>query len=264
MASTVLEKQASRAEFVLSHLDVSKRGIEIAPYFNPLVSKQKYDVWYVDCIDNAEIQKKAAANPGAVGKTPPKIDSVWVPGQRLKRCVGNQTFNYAVASHVFEHVPNPIGWANQILECLEPGGRLALLIPSRLYSMDYYRRETTFGELMGWYIDNPSIPTTGQIMDFLSQSFEDRADVDFNQDMLPFSEARRHYSDADALNYATWVHNEKRYLDAHCTVWTAESFMEVFSRVRDLKVMNVDFIGPFVDFPNAGKDEFLVYLEKRA
>ena len=46
----------TRQDFVASLVDTSKPGIEIAPYFNPMISKELYDVWYVDCIDNDEIQ----------------------------------------------------------------------------------------------------------------------------------------------------------------------------------------------------------------
>ncbi len=263
-ATKVSTPETARADFVVSQLDTSKRGIEIAPYFNPLVDKEFYDVWYVDCIDNAEIQKKAKENPGSVGKKVPYIDSVWVPGKPLVTCVKNQKFQYAVASHVFEHVPNPIGWVQEILDCLHVDGTLALLIPNRRFTMDYYRRETSFGELIGWYLEKPSIPTPGQVMDFLSQSFEDTGKVDFHQPMLPFEEAKRHYSDQDAINFARWTIEKNRYLDVHCTVWTPESFVEVFDRVKNIGVLNVDISGPFTGFPGSIPGEFLVYMRKTA
>lgn len=253
--------ETERQAFVISKLDTSRRGIEIAPYFNPLVSKKRYDVWYVDCIDNDEIQSKAAQNPGGIGKDVPRIDSVWVPGKKLSECVNGQTFRYAVASHVFEHVPNPIGWVNGILDCLEVGGKVALLIPLRRSTMDYYRRETTFGELMGWYLDEPKIPTAGQVMDFLSQSFEHTGHMDFGN-MPPFTEIKRHYSDAVALDFARMVAKSGHYLDVHCTTWTPECFMEVFQRVLAVGVMQAKIHGPFEGFPGSIPGEFLVYFEK--
>lgn len=265
MADTgTTESSLERKKFVLSLLDTSGRGLEVAPYFNPLVDKSLYDVWYVDCIDNDEIQKKAKENPGSVGKSVPRVDSVWVPGKRLSECVGSQRFRFAVASHVFEHVPNPLGWVNEILECLEVGGSLALLIPDRRATMDYYRRTTSFGELMGWYIQKPSIPTPGQVIDFLSQSFEDTGAVDFTQEMLPFEQAKRHYTDKQAVEFAQWTVNEKRYLDVHCTVWTPESFVEVFERVNKLGVLSIQLGGPHQGFPGSIAGEFLVRMTKTA
>jgi hypothetical protein len=252
----------ARRDHVLSHLRMEKRGIEIAPYFNPVTDKSIHDVFYVDCIDNDEIQRKAGENPGGIGKTVPLVDSVWVPGERLLSCVNNQLFEYAIASHVFEHVPNPIGWLLEILDCLEIGATLALLIPNREHSMDYYRRVTSFGELVGWHLEKPRIPTPGQIMDFLSDSFEDTGVVDYNKKMVPFVEAKRHYSDTQAFNYAEWTANENKYLDVHCTVWTPASFVEVFERVAKLGLLPVQLTGPFVGFPGSIAGEFLVYMRK--
>ena len=82
--------------------------------------------------------------------------------------------------------------------------------------------------------------------------------------MLPFGEAKRHYSDAQALNYAEWTAKEKHYLDVHCTVWTPASFAEVFERVAKLGLLPVELSGPFVGFAGSIPGEFLVYMQKTA
>ena len=253
----------TRQDFVASLVDTSKLGIEIAPYFNPMISKDKYDVWYVDCIDNDEIQSKAKQNPGGVGKSVPRVDSVWVPGKKLKDCVKGQTFQYAIASHVFEHVPNPIGWLSEIVDCLVEGGKLVLLIPDRRFTMDYYRRETTFADVLGWYVEKPSIPTPSQVVDFLSQAFYDIGEVDFNKPMLPFSEAKRHYSDVDAINFAKMTKERNHYLDVHCTVWTPTNFFEVFERVSKMNLLEVEISEPVAGFQGSSPAEFLVSMTKR-
>ena len=99
-------------------------------------------------------------------------------------------------------------------------------------------------------------------MDFLSQSFEDTGVVNFNNEMLPFEQAKRHYSDQVALNFARWTIDEKKYLDVHCTVWTPESFTEVFDRVGKLGILNIELSEPYVGFDGCISDEFLVYMRK--
>ena len=263
-APATLSGPEGRRAFVMSHLPAHCRGLEIAPYFNPMVDRSKYDVFYVDCIDNDEIQRKAGDNPGAVGRYVPRIDAVWVPGKRLAECVEGRKFAYAVASHVMEHVPNPLGWLNEILEGVEVGGRVAIMLPMRTKSMDYYRQNTTFGEVVGWSIEKPALPTPTQVMDFLSQSFYHRGEPVIEGKMPRFEDAPRHYSDKDALNYANFVWNEKHYLDVHCSTWTPETFKEIFGRLRDVGLLNCEVIGPFVGFPGATDAEFLAFLEKRA
>jgi len=263
-APAPLSGPEGRRAFVMSHLPAHLRGLEIAPYFNPMVDRSKYDVFYVDCIDNDEIQRKAGENPGAVGCYVPRIDAVWVPGKRLADCVGGRKFAYAVASHVMEHVPNPLGWLNEILECVEVGGRVAIMLPMRTKSMDYYRQNTTFGQVVGWSIEKPSLPTPTQVMDFLSQSFFHTGEPVIEGQMPRFEDAVRHYSDKDAVNYANFVWNEKHYLDVHCSTWTPESFKEIFGRLRDVGLLHCEVIGPFTGFAGATEAEFLAFLEKRA
>ncbi|RLS28556.1 MAG: methyltransferase domain-containing protein [Planctomycetota bacterium] len=261
--SAPLTGTEARRAFVVSHLPTHKRGLEVAPYFNPMVDRSKYDVFYVDCIDNDEIQRKASENPGGVGQYVPRIDAVWVPGKSLSECVGGRKFAYAVASHVMEHVPNPLGWLHEILECVEVGGRLAIMLPIRTQSMDYYRQSTTFGQVVGWSIEKPSRPTPTQVMDFLSQNFFHRGEAIVEGMMPRFEDASRHYSDSQALQYARFVWDTQHYLDVHCSTWTPETFVEVFTRLRDVGLLNVDVVGPFTGFPGATTAEFLAFLEKR-
>jgi len=260
----LLTGSEARRAFVASHLRIEGRGIEIAPYFNPMIDRTKHDVFYVDCIDNDEIQRKASENPGAKGRHVPLIDAVWAPDKRLAECVGGRRFDYAVASHVMEHVPNPLGWLGEILECVEVGGRVAIMLPRRTKSMDYYRQNTTFGQVVGWSIEKPTRPTPTQVMDFLSQAFHHRGEELEESSMPLFAAAERHYSDLDALNYANFVWEQKHYLDVHCSVWTPESFAEIFGRLLGVGLLSCKVIGPFTGFPGATTAEFLAFLEKVA
>ncbi len=254
-----------RIETLLNGLDMKGTGLEVAPYFNPAIDAEKYDVRYTDYISTEEILAKANENPGAKGKKIPEINFVWVPGKSLKECVNeNIEFDYALASHVIEHVPNTIGWLNHILETMRVGAKLALAVPDRRRTMDYYRRETTLGELVGNWIANPANPTPTQVIDFLSQSFYDNRTEENGFKMLdveniPFEEIDRHYTDEDALTFAAFTHNQNHYLDVHCTVWTPESFVEVFNRVVGMGLLNVKLSEPIVA---PERDEFILHMEK--
>jgi len=260
----MVEAEEGRRSFIMSRLPAHLPGLEIAPYFHPVTDRTKHDVFYVDCIDNDEIQRKAAVNPGSVGREVPWIDAVWVPGRRLAKCIDGRRFGYAIASHVLEHVPNPLGWLGEILECVEVGGRVAILLPNKLHSMDYYRPLTTFAQVVGWSIEQPSRPTATQVMDFLSQSFLDDGTVSFDTPLPPFEKARRHYSDRQAVDFARHVHGNDSYLDVHCTVWTPESFVEIFQRLRRCGLIDAEVSGPHTGFTGSPQAEFLVYLEKTA
>ena len=257
-----LSARQERAAAILSQCEVERRGLEIGPYFSPITDNSLHDVLYVDCCEEGELQRKFYENPDTAGEQLQPIDAVWAPGRPLSDCISHEPFYYAVASRVFEHVPNPLGWLQEILDVLQPGGMIALVIPNHRRTIDYFRTPTTFSQVIGWSVEKPVRPTPTQVMEFLSETFEDDGTVDFNSSLPPFSELKRHYTDQDAWGFAQFVEREKYYLDVHCTVWTPESFVEVFSRVIALGQLNCKLIGPIDGFIGNGSEEFLVYLQK--
>ena len=251
-----------RSTSILSRCEVERRGLEIGPYFSPVTDRSVHDVLYVDCCDEGELQRKFRENPDAVGKKLPPIDAVWAPGRPLSDCISHEPFYYAVASRVFEHVPNPLGWLQELLDVLQPRSMIALVVPDHRRTIDCYRNPTTFAQVMGWSVEKPIRPTPSQVMGFLSESFEDDGTVDFDKQLPPFSELKRHYTDEDAFGFAEFVKREKYYLDVHCSVWTPESFVDVFSRVIACGHLDGEIVGPIDNFPGSGPEEFLVYLRK--
>jgi len=219
------------------------KGLEIAPYFDPCLSKDHFDVLYTDYIDNEEISRKAAENPGSDGREPAAIDFVWNSGSPLYVSAPREVyFDFVVASHVMEHVPNPVGWLNELLSVTKVGGKIALFLPSRRFNVDCYRNETTFGELVKWWIEQPAIPTTGQILDFMTNSIGliHGDGVAWTHDGLPTDGRREFYSDEDSIDMATNLAISPHYLDVHCTVWSAESFRSVIERLEKCGIVNAE------------------------
>lgn len=235
-------------------------GLEISPYFDPVLEKSQWNVVYTDYIDTDELRKKAAENPNLAGRLVPEVDFVWTPGKPLKECVpAGALFDYAVASHVMEHVPNPIGWLNDIFSVLRTGGRLALFLPDRRLSSDYYRKLTRFEDLVALWIEQPKVPSPHQVVDFMSNSFQNLHGVGVGwTDAGPSGETRA-YSDDEAVNTGMFVYNEEQYLDIHCTVWESEKFKLTFDRIVNAGLLSAD-VGEAV----RDDGEFLAILTKSA
>ncbi|WP_395662024.1 hypothetical protein [Aestuariivirga sp.] len=243
---------------ILSSLNILGAGLEVAPYFNPVLLKDECSVKYVDYVSTDELRKKAAMNPGANGREVMEVDYVWTPGRLLSSCIGSDvSFNYAVASHVVEHVPNVIGWLNEIMEVMRVGGTLALCVPDKRFSCDFYRRETEMSDLIGAWIERRSIPSPSQVYDFTSRGiyYEGNSSVL----SLPFNQARRAYTDEQALSYALWTHTENQYLDVHCTVWTPDGFLASLRELNELGILNIKLSDPIVEPERA---EFIIHLTK--
>ena len=222
-------------------LQPSGVGLEVSPYFDPFLSKSDYNILYTDYIGTEEIRAKAADNPDLRNRNVPAVDFIWTPGAPLAQCAPDgMLFDYVVASHVMEHVPNPIGWLNEILSVVKIGGRVALFLPDRRANADYLRQETQFHHLAQWWMEQPSTPTPGQVLDFMVHSFALRHGmvVDWDARGGPVG-LERAYSDAEALSTSTFVHNEGAYIDVHCTVWNAETFKAIFQQVVAAGLLNV-------------------------
>jgi SAM-dependent methyltransferase len=251
-----------RTEFrnaVLTPLNIQGRGLEVAPYFNPVTDKATMNVAYTDYISTDEIRRKASENPGGIDKAVPEVDFVWTPGKPLRQCIPvDETFDYAIASHVMEHVPNPVGWLNDILAVMKPGAVIAVILPDKRVNMDYFRRETTAAEMLGWWAEQPSVPTPGQIFDFLGSTYQttEGAHPSYREGIRA-DELARCYTDDKALDFMLWSHAGAEYLDIHCTVWTPEHFALMMRHMSSIGVMNVEVSDPLIQ-----PVDFAVHLTK--
>ena len=139
----------TRKEKLLSSIELTRaRGIEIGPLGTPVVRKDEADVRYVDYADQTELRRRYAGDPNVDLASILPVDAVW--GERtLKECFADEpSFDYAVASHVLEHVPDMIGWLQQIAEVLRPGGLLCLAIPDKRYTF-VSRRGSASSSMLG-------------------------------------------------------------------------------------------------------------------
>jgi hypothetical protein len=243
---------------VLELLRPEGLGLEIAPYFDPFLPKgDEFNIFYADYISTEEIRAKAEQNPDFHDVEVPEVDFVWTPGKALIDCFpSGMCFNYAIASHVMEHVPNPIGWVCEILSVLSIGGRLALFLPDRRRNTDYFRNLTTFAELVSWWIVQPACPTPQQIVDFMGSSLDSgKVNGDYSNPQL--SQKFRAYTDVDAIQTACFVARHGNYLDLHATVWEPDQFVSVFQRIVDAGLLNVEISTPILH-----DLEFVIVLTK--
>jgi hypothetical protein len=240
-----------RRRFIMGHCPNHLRGLELGPLALPIADRGTFDVIYVG-LPIRDIPRNIRSD----------ADVTWQEGVPLLACVGNRLFGYAVVAHVFEQIPNPLGWIRQVLDCLEEGGRLAILLPHRERSINRYRQDTTFAQVAAWAIENPSVPTPLQVMDFLSQSFDDSGETNYAGPMPAFGEVPRHYTDLQAVEFARFSWNQGKRLDVHCTAWTPNSLHEVFTRLIDASLLEASIAGIYSDVPELSSREFLVVLEK--
>ena len=246
---------AMRTKYCKS-LPLDKVGLEIAPYFNPLVLKSEHaDVYYTDYVSYPELREKAKLQPHVGPDDVVPIDFVWTPGKSLKESVPNNlTFDYVVSSNVVEHTPNTIAWIRDILEVVKPGGVVLFVVPDKRACFDYFRPPINVADLLDAWLRDVYIPSPRQVFEFLSHS------IDISKPHTSLETSLRPYTDAKAMEFAVMSVADNYYLDAHTFSYTPQEFVEVYRKLVDLGVFNVDVSEPV---SGEGGVEFLVTFTKR-
>jgi SAM-dependent methyltransferase len=79
------------------------------------------------------------------------VDFVW-SGQSYAELVGERRYDWVIASHVIEHVPDPIRFLNDCSSILTDDGVLSLVIPDKRYCFDFYRPASGLARIIDAYV----------------------------------------------------------------------------------------------------------------
>jgi predicted O-methyltransferase YrrM len=209
--------------------------MEFGPLANPIVRKLDGDILYIDNVDQHALKAKYADDPNVVVEDIVQVDVV-LGEQRLTQCLGSEApFDYAVASHVIEHVPNMIGWLREISEVLRPDGRLFLAIPDRRYCFDCLRRDSSLAEFIDAFLRGNQRPTPGQVFDFAAHYVGIDATAAWTAPCDAQLLHRPNVAAAWQLAKNTAQHTD--YLDVHCWVFTPLSLFQVLIALVDLDLL---------------------------
>ena len=247
-----------RREKLLGDMDyAASLGIEIGALHSPTVSRADGRVIYVDYAPAALLREKLQ-HPGVDPADILEVDIVWAGAGSLAEALGEQA-DYAVASHVIEHVPDLIGWLMQIHGALKTGGVLGLAIPDRRFTFDAYRNDSGIAEILEAHIRAHCRPSVRQIIDSATLSTEAGwADwrPDWQTGRYPPGVLERlqgvvHWVEKNVAGTST-------YVDTHCWVFTPASFLALVEALA--AIQRFPYIVEAFFPTESGAIEFLVRL----
>ncbi len=141
----------NRNEKVLCSIDRSMRILELGPLTTPIAPKS--DGWLTTVVDHVsqeqlveKYRNDSTVDTSLIGD----VDIVWSQGP-LEAAVPRElhgTFDAFIASHVFEHIPDPIGLLRSLEQVLRPAGVVSLVIPDKRFCFDFFRPLSTVGGLL--------------------------------------------------------------------------------------------------------------------
>lgn len=219
-----------KRERALQGLDVAHmRGVEIGPLSRPLILKDESDVYYVDHCSADDLRAKYLGDPNVDPDEIVNVDFIWSDQPTNSLLHDICPLDYVVASHVIEHVPDLIGWLQEMHDVLHDGGSLVLIVPDKRFTFDVHRRVSSLEEIRLAHAERRRRPGIRCVMDHFANVvrvdtwalWDDYSTV---QD-LPF------FHGPSLLNHAAIHHAEGRYVDVHCWVFTPWSFLSTIGRI---------------------------------
>lgn len=245
---------------VLSRIDLTtQRGLEIGALDKPIITPDRGDVRYVDYAPSEDLRRSHAATPTVDTSRIVPVHYVW-GSQTLREAVGPaELFDWVVASHVIEHVPDLVTWFHELAEILRPHGVVSLIVPDKRFVFDRLRRTSDLSEVIDAHLERRRKPSTRQIFDF----YRWHARVDVTQawaGAVDDSALERVHDEAFAFGVCREAAASGRYVDVHCWVFTPASFCYL---VRALWLLDLLPFRVAEFFPSApGEIDFFVTLER--
>ncbi|MGC8476368.1 MAG: class I SAM-dependent methyltransferase [Acetobacteraceae bacterium] len=126
------------------------RVIEIGPSHAPIAPKADgWRTFVVDHTDQAGLREKFSGLGVELDAIEP-VDAIWSGGplDAVVPAAVIGSFDLLIASHVFEHLPDPIGFLDAASRLLKPEGVISLAIPDKRFCFDYFRPITTTAEML--------------------------------------------------------------------------------------------------------------------
>ncbi|MDO8412887.1 MAG: methyltransferase domain-containing protein [Gallionellaceae bacterium] len=249
--------RVSREEKVFQLLDKTGLGLEIGPSHNPIAPKKKgFNVHILDHASATELRNKYQGHDINLDSIE-EVDFVW-HGEPLQELLGKTScYDWIIASHVIEHVPDVISYLQQCEILLKPDGVLSLVIPDKRYCFDYFRWPSSTGDALQAYMEHRTRHTPGTVFDHFSNAAK--------MGGMPAWASQLHgeMSFIHTLDnaQAAWKQAQEsdEYIDIHGWRFTPSSFRLILHDLQRLNLTGMVEVGGF----DTEGCEFFIALGKR-
>ncbi|MGF6807900.1 SAM-dependent methyltransferase [Paraburkholderia sp. Clong3] len=237
-APSIDEFRDKRRYRLLKGLNVKESvGVEIGPLCWPLVRRSDGgEIIYVDHTDTPHLREKYKDDPNLDIEEIVDVDAVW-GRNTLHEAIRGRYVDYVVASHVVEHVPDPVTWLRELAAVLKPTGEVRLVVPDRRFTFDYFRRESRLPEVLASYIARARVPQPYSLLDHCLSAADVSAHEAWQKRIDPHS-VKRHHTWQGALHLARDAFENGTYHDVHCWVFTPRSFAKLIADLCEMELID--------------------------
>lgn len=228
---------ADRTAQIVGSIDLATtKGLELGPLTSPVVRRSDGDVRYLDHVDTETLRARYASHEGFDIDAIVPIDYA-IGEASIRAAVGDDApFDYVIASHVIEHVPDLIAWLHDVRSVLADGGVLSLAIPDHRRCFDALRTPTVAADVVQAHLDHATVPSPRHVFDHYSSAVLWRGQIGWGEEP-PFDELVHVHGEAEALERATAAVSKGEYIDVHCWVFTPQSFCRLMGSLQRLQLV---------------------------
>jgi len=213
-----------RQAFLEQHIDLSATtAIEIGALDHPILEPGTAAVSYLDHLDTPGLRAKYRNDPAVDKARIVEVAHVWNGGPMSAAVPADQPVDLLVASHVFEHIPDPVGWLLDARRLLRDHGRILLVLPDRRFTFDLKRRDTALSDWIGWHLRKLEKPGPDQVFDHFAGACTVPAARAWHG--VDAAEFKPMYEPRVAYDLAASVAAGGDYVDVHCSVFTPYRFV---------------------------------------
>ncbi len=245
-----------RMEILRSLFKASDFGLEIGPSYNPVAPKSLgYNVETIDYICVADLKHKYQDDSNIDISKIEEVDYV-TDGQRITSLINNKHYDYIIASHVIEHIPDFIGFLKDCQSILNEDGILILAIPDKRFCFDIFQSLTSTGDLIQAYLEQRTRHPVGKIFDHFAYSAYSDGRLAWSKDELVSLKLTNSISEAKQLLDAKKESSE--YIDVHGWRFTPASFRLIVNDLYQAGYINLKE----KDFHDTLEFEFFLTLSR--
>lgn len=243
-----------RRDLIVGPVDLRGRGLEFGPLDRPLVTRSDGQVFYVDHLSTENLRAKYETHAHVDTAAICLVDFVLDPGRSLSEVVGSG-YDYVIASHVLEHVPDLVGWLDEMSRVLAPTGILALAVPDKRTTFDVVRPLTLPSDLVAAALTKNAVPSVSKVLEHHLLALRNGPAITWSR---PVDRSRLvHVHDMRFALVEGQRAADGDYVDIHCWVFTPASFM---ANVRFLRAAGLTRFRPLAP-PVVLQGEFVVHLQ---
>lgn len=220
-----------RQDFIASQVARDMFGLEIGPGYAP--SFRKSDGWNVETLDHMDAdglreKYKDVTDPASIEEVNYVSD-----GRAIEDVIALRgEYDFIYASHVIEHITDPIRFFKSCEKLLKPSGKLVLVVPDKRRCFDALRFLTSTGDFIGPYRDVLRRHTAGNAFDFYANV------ANFDGHGIWESDWRGKMSFSQSLDHACDRFRESEesgdYTDIHAWRFTPHSFRLILKDLVDI------------------------------